>query len=232
MSENAQGTFTDWFWPDPPVSDDGRAGYSSFEHALVVEVDPGPDSAYFWAHQFALIGGGPGYLGLQTKGRTNGTLGKVAIFSIWDAVAAKGKQASRFSGEGEGWSCGLGYPWEVGRPYRLRVWSPERSWWVASVVDEVTAVETEIGWIQVPHGWQRLDGRSIMWTEWYGGPLARCDDIPHSSVVFRTPTAEDGMVLPERGNGYLATAAASNCDHSDVERLEDGYRQQIGIIRG
>lgn len=228
--ENPQGTYTDWFWPPPPVSADGRAGYSSFEHVLLVEVDPGPESAYFWAHQFVLIGGTGGYLGLQTKGRANGTWGRIAIFSIWDAVAARGGAPVRFSGEGAGWSCRIMYPWEIGRRYRLRIATHDRSWWAASVRDEVTGVETEVGHIEVPHHWQRLDGWSVMWTEWYGGPLARCKDLPHSSVVFHTPSADDGRVVPDGSNDHLATG--TTCDNSLVERLAEGSRQRMGVRPG
>jgi hypothetical protein len=227
VSETAQGTYTDWFWPPPPVSGDGLTGYSSFEHTLVVEVDPGPDASYFWAHQFALIGGAGGYLGLQTRGRPADTTGRAAIFSIWEAVAAKGQHPHRFTGEGVGWSCGILYPWEVGRLYRLRVENRARAWWTATVLDTVTGAETEIGWVQVPHGWQRLDAWSVMWTEWYGGPVARCSDLPHSSVIFHTPTAEDGRVVPVRANDHLGTGAT--CDNSRVERLPDGSRQEMGI---
>ncbi len=228
--ETPQGTYTNWFWPAPPLSEDGTAGYSSFEHRLVVELDQGPDAAYFWAHQFALRGGAGGYLGLQTKGTANGTTGRIAIFSIWDAVAARGTTPVRFSGEGEGWSCRVIYPWEVGRSYRLSVRNPARAWWSASVVDEVSGVHTEIGWIQVPHGWERLDTWSVMWTEWYGGPVARCADIPHSSVIFHTPVADDGLFRPDRSENQLGTGGT--CKNSRVERLPEGSRQEVGVPSG
>ncbi len=229
MGENPQGTYTDWHWPPPPVASDGRRGYSDFEHELVVEVDPGAGSSYFYAHQFALIGGTGGYLGIQTRGHTNGTWGRIAIFSIWDAVGARGRAPVRFTGEGEGWSCRIMYPWQVGRPYRLHLRTPERAWWVASIADPTTGAEEEIGWIEVPPGWERLDAWSVMWTEWYGGPLARCADIPHSSVVFRTPVANDGSVRPRDANDHLSTGAT--CDNSVVERLSDGSRQEMGVNR-
>ncbi|HEX2042610.1 MAG TPA: hypothetical protein VHF24_08225 [Acidimicrobiales bacterium] len=229
MSETPQGTYTDWFWPPPPVGADGLTGYSSFEHSLTVEVDPGPQASYFYAHQFTLVGGAGGYLGLQTRGRADGTWGRIAIFSIWDAVAARGPAPVRFTGEGEGWTCRIMYPWQGGRPYRMHLRTRARAWWVASVADAVTGNETEIGWIQVPHRWQRLDGWSVMWTEWYGGPLARCADLPHSSVVFHTPSADDGRVRPDRASDHLDTGAS--CDNSRVERLENGSRQEMGVTR-
>ena len=87
---------------------------------------------YFWAHQFQLVDGEGGYLGLQTKGnRADGSLGKMAIFSIWDAVEAEGAGPGgfgcvRFGGEGTGWSCRIPYHWVAGHAYRLRVWTERR----------------------------------------------------------------------------------------------------------
>lgn len=202
-------------------------GYSSFEHVLVVETDPGADACYFWAHQFVISGGTGGYLGLQTKGVAEDTTGRIAILSIWDAVGARGSTTVRFTGEGEGWSCRVLYPWEVGRPYALRLATPERGWWVASVRDGSTGEETEIGSIQVPHGWHRLDSWSVMWTEWYGGALKRCTDLPHSSALFHTPTADDGLVVPDRRHDHLATG--TGCDNSRIERRAEGSRQEMGV---
>jgi hypothetical protein len=202
-------------------------GYYSFEHVLVVENDPGPDASYFWAHQFVLGGGTGGYLGLQTKGIAEDTPGRIAIFSIWDAIAARGRTTVRFTGEGEGWSCRVLYPWEAGRAYTLRLATPERAWWVASVRDGSTGMETEIGRVRVPYRWKRLDTWSVMWTEWYGGPLPRCTDLPHSKVVFHTPTANDGQVLPDRCHEHLATG--DTCDNSRIERLPEGSRQEMGV---
>jgi Domain of unknown function (DUF3472) len=194
---------------------------------LTVEADPGPEAMYFYAHQFGLIDGTGGYLGIQTRGTIDDQTGHTAIFSIWDALGAQGRLAMRFGGEGEGWSCRLMYPWRVGDSYRLRLHSPTRGWWVAAITDESTAETTEIGRIQVPYRWQRLGDWSVMWTEWYGGPVKRCSDLPHSRVVFRTPAADDGLVAPTRTNDHLATGVS--CRNSAVERLDDGSRQMVGI---
>jgi hypothetical protein len=65
----------------------------------VAEVDRGPDSTYSGPTKFRLIGDEGGYLGLQIKGnRVDGSLGKMAIFSIWDPEEAAGPGT-------EGWSA-------------------------------------------------------------------------------------------------------------------------------
>lgn len=222
------GTYTEWRWP--PSTSYARtlqAGYKSFEHVVVPEIDPGPDSTYFWAHQFRFIGGEGGYIGLQTKGnRADGSLGKMAIFSIWDAEQAEGPGTIRFSGEGTGWSCRIPYLWEPGRAYGLRVHTPGGGWWAAAVRDEATGEVSELGGIRVPSAWRQLDSWSVMWTEYYGPPLTSCSDLAHSSVVFGTPTAENGAVRPAGSHSHFGEGT---CETSKIDVVPDGVRHQMGL---
>ncbi|MDQ4068008.1 MAG: hypothetical protein M3203_00780 [Actinomycetota bacterium] len=221
-------TYTEWRWP--PSTSYARtlqAGYVSFEHVLVPEVDPGPDATYFWAHQFRLIGGAGGYIGLQTRGnRADGSLGKLAILSIWDAEEAEGPGTVRFTGEGEGWSCRIPYEWQAGRAYGLKVYTPGGGWWAAKVRDEATGEISELGGIRVPHPWRNLDSWSIMWTEYYGPPLTSCRDLGYTSVVFGTPRANDGEVKPAGSHSHLGDGT---CETSAIEHLADGVRHQMGL---
>lgn len=222
------GTYTEWRWP-PTVSFARTllAGYKSFEHVLLPEVDPGPESTYFWAHQFRLIGGEGGYIGLQTKGnRADGSLGKMAIFSVWDALEAEGPGTVRFDGEGTGWSCRIPYQWEPGRAYGLRVWTPGGGWWAAAVRDETTGRVDELGGIRVPANWRNLDTWSVMWTEYYGPPLTSCSDLAYSSVIFGTPTADGGEVKPAGSHSHLSEGT---CQTSRIETVAGGVRHEMGM---
>jgi hypothetical protein len=210
-----RGTYTEWWWPGE--------GYRSVEHELVVEHDPGPDTTYFWAHQFRTEAGEGGYVGLQSKGnRADGSLGKMAIFSFWDTLGAEGPGVVRFGGEGVGWSCRIPLLWEPGRAYRLRV----------GVVAEDASVRTwgawvdgeELGRIRAPAPWGRLGRWSVMWTEYYGGPLSRCSDLPHSSVRFSTPRA-DGGTAPIRSQHRLGDG---DCPGSRVTTVGDTVRHEMG----
>ena len=211
------------------------------------ELDPGPDSMYFWAHQFQLEGGEGGYLGLQTKGnRADGSLGKMAIFSIWDAEEAEGAGpggfgAVRFGGEGTGWSCRIPYHWVAGHAYRLRVWTDGDGdgggWWAATVTDDGSAtgdgsgLVSPIGRIRVPGEWGRLGGWSVMWTEYYGRPLRRCSQLAHSRAVFGTPTAatdEGRLVRPDRSRHHLGDGTCP----ASVDEVDGGVRQEMGIPGG
>lgn len=191
----------------------------------MVEVDPGPRAGYFWAHQFRLAGGEGGYLGLQSMGsRVDGSKGKLAIFSIWDAVGASGPGAVRFDGEGSGWSCRIPYEWETERPYLLEVWTDSPSSWSAAVTDD-HEVTTEIGRIEVPRSWRQLESWSVMWTEHFAPPLSTCADLAYSSVVFGTPTADGGKVSPDHSSGRLGDGT---CDGSSVYEVPGGVRHEMG----
>ena len=223
-----KGTYTEWRWP--PSTSFARtllAGYNSFEHVLVPEIDPGPDSTYFWAHQFRLIGGEGGYLGLQTKGnRVDGSLGKMAIFSIWNALEAAGPGTTRFTGEGDGWSCRIPYQWQPGQAYGLKVSALGGGWWEAKVRDEATGEVSLIGGIRVPEHWRNLDSWSVMWTEYYGPTLNQCSDLPHSSVIFGTPLANDGEARPAGSHSHFGDGT---CETSHIQAVPHGVRHQMGM---
>jgi len=120
-----QGPYTEWFWPHPPVTD-GRPGFAAFEHTLVPEIDPGPAATYFWAHQFGLEGGEGGYLGLQTRGnRVDGSLGKLAIFSLWDATGAEAAPAGPGSSLVD---LDAGAESQIGRLRAAPGWGGLRAW--------------------------------------------------------------------------------------------------------
>ncbi|HEX3392935.1 MAG TPA: DUF3472 domain-containing protein [Acidimicrobiales bacterium] len=225
----ARGPYTEWFWPTPP-SAGGRQGFSTFEHTLTPEIDPGPQATYFWAHQFGLEGGEGGYIGLQTRGnRADGSLGKMAIFSLWDAAGAEGPGVVRFSGEGTGWSARIAYHWEQETTYRLRVGidgvTPRGTWWAASVLDLHTADERHIGRLMAKPGWDGLRPWSVMWTEYYGPALRRCSDLAEVSAVFGNPVA-DGSVEPLRMSSHVGDGT---CDTTRITSLDHGVRHEMGL---
>jgi hypothetical protein len=199
----------------------------SFEHVVVPETDPGPGGAYLWAHQFRMIGGEGGYIGLQTAGdRADGSVGKMAVLTIRDAEQAEGAGVVRLGGEGGGWSCRIPFQWQPGQAYAMKVFTPGGGWWGAKVRDETTGQISELGGIRVPEHWRNLDSWSMMLTEYLGAPLASCGDLPYSSVVFGTPTANDGEAKPAGSHSHVSDGT---CDTSNVEPLAGGVRHQMGL---
>jgi hypothetical protein len=147
--------------------------------------DPSP-VGYFWSHQVGLHGGGAAYCGLQTMGAE--PTGKIAIFSVWDAMDCEGPEHARpFGGEGEGMSVRIRYEWRPGQAEHLSIRASGDGWWRADVGGRL------IGMIRVDPDWGGLTSTSMMWTERYAPPLRCCQDMGHSVVRFGTPSAEDGI---------------------------------------
>jgi hypothetical protein len=220
------GTYTDVTFPAI------EGGYHDLQWDVTVRTDPSPDG-YFWSHQFGLVGGDQGYCGLQTY---NAELrGKIAIFSIWSALGARGSDyAGPFGGEGTGFTARIRYDWRVDATYRLRVSAigadPAGGWWRADVTDTSTGETTTIGDIAVPLTWAGLASTSVMWSERYAGPMRRCSDMRHSVVEFTNPSADGRRVAATSFGNHLADPPT--CPNSFIEPLANGARQQMGVGSG
>ena len=210
-----------WYdWPQLPVS-----GFYNFDVLLIIDVEPGEQSAYYWAHQFGFKNGDGGYMGLQTNGFMQGEwIGKMAIFSIWEALEAEpgfGASCEEFAGEGEGWSCRIKYNWVEGHTYNLRTWvldldAQGNEWWGAWIIDTSTSLETYIGKIKVPGSWQLLDDSSVVWVEYYG-QLNGCASTPYAKARFEQPTADDGNFSPQK----LTPKISTTCINASFTLLEN-----------
>ena len=223
-----QGTYTVWRWPA------AAAGASSLAWDLTVLRDPGP-TTYFWAHQWSFQHGDVGYFGLQAHDlRDDGSVGKLAVFSVWSAVGCADNPGCHAGVEGEPfWTCRLAYPWEAGRGYRLAVVRAAPGWWRASVTDVVTAVTEVVGSIRVPSSWGGLDlagQASSVWTEFYGanvpGGLTSCDQVPHARVRFGVPSANGSTVLPA---GHANRLGKGDCANSRVGDADGAVVHEMGI---
>jgi hypothetical protein len=182
---------------------------------LAIATDPGAGADRFFAAQFALESATSdgGYIGLQTDAtRPDGTTGKIAIVSIWNAVGATaGANATcnTFGGEGVGWSCRVAYDWHEGHAYRLRLWALSKNSWSAWVRDETSMVEVYIGKIDTPaaDGW--LTGGTTAFTEYYGPSFPACTSLKKSVVTWSNPTVDDGVPTTFASNSAGKGACAS-----------------------
>ncbi len=237
----AQGSVTpghmavvQYYWPQLPVYWGGtQIGFYNFDVFLTTDVDPGTQSYYFWAHQFHFKEGDVGYMGLQTNGYMQGRwVGKMAIFSIWNAVAAKpgpGAACEWFTRQnGEGWSCRMQYNWVQGRTYRLRLWELccaekpwEDEWWGAWILDTTTGQEVFLGQIQVPASWQWLDWSQV-WVQYYGS-VSGCSAIPYAKARFERPSADNGSFRPQR----LETDYGRTCANAKITLTGDQNQTAI-----
>ena len=210
-----------WYdWPQLSVN-----GFYNFDVLLTIDVDPGVQSAYYWAHQFSFKNGEIGYMGLQTNGYMQGEwVGKMAIFSIWDALAAEpgpGASCEQFTGEGEGWSCRIPYNWIEGNIYCLRFWEVccaeqpwEDEWWGAWIIDTSSNQETFLGKTKVPGSWQWLDNSSAVWIEYYG-QVNDCASTPYAKARFEQPTADNVSFMPQK----LTPVIGTTCTNASITLL-------------
>jgi hypothetical protein len=205
------GTYTTWSWPARP------AGFDEMRWTLEPRTDPSP-VGYFWSHQVALLGGEAAYFGLQTMGAA--PTGKIAIFSVWEAIDAEGPDyAATFGGEGTGMTVRIRYRWEPGRPEDLALRSDGDGWWRAEVGDQL------VGRIRVDPAWRGLASTSIMWTERYAPPLRTCAQMGHAVAWFGTPLA-DGDTAPRHHRNHLSTHRG--CPGSSVHDEDGGVLQVMG----
>lgn len=218
-SATPRATFTEWWWPpSPTIFRTTPAGYESFEHAVVVEADPGAGAPYVWAHEFSFVRGEGGCVGLQTQGHgSEGGPGRFALFSIRGVPGAPSGIAS---------GCRIPFGWEAGRSYGMRVWTDQDGSWSAAVGEERDD-ETLVGRIRVPDHWRRLASLSVTWTKYQGGELLRCSDLAPTSALFSTPTANGGSVRPERHESHLG---AGTCEGSRIEPVPGGVRHVLGGV--
>jgi hypothetical protein len=226
-----QGTYTYWRWPA------AAAGADSLAWDLTVLRDPGP-TTYFWAHSWRFQGGDAGYFGLQAHDRRDdGSLGRLAVFSVWSAVGCADNPGCHGGVEGTPfWTCRLAYRWEAGRADRLRVARTRPGWWSAWVGDRAGGTGTLVGSIQVPASWGGLDlaaNGSAVWVEFYAanapGGVAACELVPHTRVRFGAPAADGGRVAPA---GHANRLGQGECANSRVADDGDGVLHEMGIPPG
>jgi hypothetical protein len=216
------GTYTDVQFPPRP------AGYDELGWDLTIRTDPSPDG-YFWSHQFGLLGGEQGYVGLQTHNAGLG--GPIAIFSIWQALDSVGPAwAGPFGGEGTGRTARIPYRWRTDVTYHLSVErggsTADGSWWQATVADTGTGRADPIGAILVPADWGGIGSATVMWTERYAGPMRRCSDLRHAVADFTVPTADRGEVPAVQLHDHLAEPVT--CPNSAISSIEGGSRHEMG----
>jgi hypothetical protein len=192
------GHFADIWYDWPTVLFD-----SNF--TLKIETDPGIGTAYYWSHYFIFAnskgegtGSRSGYMGLQTAENR-----KIAIFSIWNALAAEGEACETFGGEGIGYHCLVDFNFSNGGSYTLFVRSlagdSTGDWWEGSVKDLSTGQERIIGRIKSPPGSGGIKTSSFF--DEYYSTIAGCIALAEAKVRFFGLQGNQGSVIPTL-NGF------------------------------
>jgi len=231
---------TNWTWPE---------AVPSMQWELMVERDvvdaPAtavPEIGYYYTHQFSFQEGIRGFLGIQAEGgySAQGYQGdpwtKIAVFWLAAEDAELGEIAPPNARVGMDTANGVGYltiharfDWEVCRIYRFR-FGPEselsdgRIWYGAWIEDVEAGVETFLGRMLVPAGAGMLDTLSTSRTYSIDFMSARgCQFAQHASVLFGTPSSEDGLVRPTQQTRFTEL----DCASSRFSFLEGAIRHEI-----
>ena len=201
---------------------------------LEVVVPPTVARLYFWALQVSFFDGarlrGAAHLGLQFH---PGHPGSTAV--NWGGYREAADGGGELAGSGSSLPSALGnpntrdYPWQPGRPYRLRVHragdgSPVR--WRGEVTDLVTGDATVVRDLEVPavHLTQPL-----VWSEVF----ARCDH-PSTSVrwsALSARTSEGAEVVPAAVRTSYQSAAEGGCDNTTTVVDGEGILQVTATTR-
>ena len=181
---------------------------------LEVLTPPAVDHLYFWALQVSFPGAGAAHLGLQWNDRHPG-FGAVN----WGGYAADGSLLPGTDSPLPSTPADPNtrdYPWEPGRPYRLRVHRVDEGAWRGGVTD--LRIDNTVT-VRDLTAAARYLGDPMVWSEVF----ARCDDPP---VTVRWSGFE---VVTDGGDRFAPSALAVNYQsHADggcantTSVLEDG----------
>jgi hypothetical protein len=190
--------------------------FSELVFPFTIEQAPVDGSSWFWAQQFFFDNTTQGgYLGLQSNGILGGaTVGKMAIFSIWDATEAMpgpGDAACEpFGGEGVGYSCRLPFAWRQNVTYRLTLTETMPAWWSVSLHDPTTVTDLRLGTIHAPDAWGRVRPPTAGFAEYYGA-VESCETLPHAVALLHQPSADGtAPTLVDAGTYGTCMAQASS----------------------
>ncbi|MEJ7928578.1 hypothetical protein WG922_01205 [Ramlibacter sp. AN1015] len=179
---------------------------SSLRVTITIEREPVPAGTYFWAQQFRPIGpiDHGGYFGLQT-GAVIGerVVGKMLIFSIWNAVTAEagpGATAQAFRGEGIGYSVRQPFEWRENVPYSfLMERQADPRWWALQVTAPGMA-PIALGRIQVSSP-VHLGHWLPQFTEYFT-PVAGCEAMPPARATFSGLEFDSASVPAQDAQSY------------------------------
>ncbi len=95
-------------------------------------------------------------------------------------------------------------------------------------IDTFTNTETSVAKIKTPASWKGLNDWSVMWTEYFGTPLASCASLPYSKVTFFNPVANGGAYKPRSSAGSNALSTSGTCNNSAIRSVVGGASQEMG----
>ena len=139
-------------------------------------------------------------MGLQPDGE----YGRTALFSFFGQGTSSSFHACAAGADGgQGTSCHIPYPWELGHTYKFLVRQMSQdaaegtTTWKATVTDTATNQPVTIGVVSVPASWGLIVPGNMAWAEWFHGPDP-CGQRTYFRVRYDSPTGYlKGVAYPE-----------------------------------
>lgn len=189
----------------------------------------------FWAMQvFFADSNDAGYMGLQQRAAGEGD---IAIFSLWNANAARGSSCGTFGGEGVGYSCRMPFDVIEGNWYRLRLWRMEtegaNQWWGAWIYSYNTNTDYYVGSIRVPaKGHSTING--VLNFSEYWGQSVDCDKVPLSLVNLTQPAANSNgdEVGTYRNYSQSSGWGKASCTGGYAQDQDFGFTKGVSLVLG
>ena len=239
-------TASDWTWPAP---------VASLEWDLMVEREierasptAPPTSGYYYTHQFSFLEGVVGFLGIQAEGgyqqeppTSPVEFTKIAVFwlsgppiagELGDIAFPDARVAPAAASGVNFLTIHARFDWQACRVYRFRVapqaMEPDGStWYGASIEDTSSGTETILGRMLLPADVGLLSPFSISRTipiEF--GALASCGAAAPGSVVFGTPSSDDGEEAALAANRFVDPL---RCTSSRFTPFPGAVRHELGL---
>lgn len=223
--KSGRGFYTAWSYPDTP------GGFYCWDSFLRVEdcpLETDPDPGYFSSHQYGMVGGGTGYVGLQPLGADSVEDPRMLLWSVWDSPVPAVAEYSvltgtphvgfgpvvpgLFGGEGVGATIRVQNAWKREKKYRMRLYDAgdidgDGGKWFRLYFAELNSDgsvnwEVQIGRQKNPPGVGRISsGGSTCFFEPYGGQYDSALDFPYYSAVWSRPVGNPIEASPIPANG-------------------------------
>lgn len=247
---------TDWTWPTPldsmewdlVIEDDPPVDGYYFAHQFAFE---GGQPGFFGlqAHGgYQADPPAPGSTPAPGQKPPVTEFVKMALFwigglpidaELGDIKYPDARAALQAEGGGQWMTIHAKYDWVACHTYNLRVAKDHTDdtgvWYGAWIRDKDTDVVTWLGSILVSSDYGRISRFSTMYTTRIDNAnlpesaVTTCADPEPESVIFGTPTGNDGQVLPLPPQNNFATPG--RCPTSRFTELSNGIRHEIGVPR-
>jgi hypothetical protein len=242
----ATETASDWTWPAP---------VTSLQWDLLVEREieraPGspPTSGYYFAHQFSFSEGVAGFLGIQAEGgyqqdppSSPVEFTKIAVFWLsgpplageLEDIAYPDARVAPATASGVSFlTIHARFAWQACRVYRFRVGprateADGSTWYGASIEDTSTGIETLLGRMLLPADIGLFSPFSVSRTMPIEFPqVASCETQAPASVIFGTPSTEDGGVTAELAANRFVDPL--RCTSSRFAAFSGAVRHELGL---